>query len=156
MTTPEPAEMKPKRRCIDGGACHHECEPQYCFRKETSLPLSASGLGDDWETKTDIPPAAPVADDAVEALADALPTTHENTNWKELAEDMLIILAAQGWHLRRETKAPDGVASQPEAQSAPAMTEFELKLEAERLAYGAMVDADRMQGIINLAKKYRG
>lgn len=77
MTTPEPAELKPKRRCIDGGACHHECEPQYCFRKETSLPLSASGLGDDWETKTDDPPAAPVAEDAVEALALLFHDTYE-------------------------------------------------------------------------------
>ena len=34
------------------------------------------------------------------------------------------------------------------------VSEFAFKLEAERLAYGAMVDADRMQGIIELAKSY--
>lgn len=83
----------------------------------------------------------------------------ERDDLRERAKELYAKLDAVKWGTnlpRRETKAPDGVASQPEAQSAPAMTEFELKLEAERLAYGAMVDADRMQGIINLVKRYRG
>lgn len=34
-------------RCADGGKCHHHCDTR-CFRKECCVPLSASGLADDW------------------------------------------------------------------------------------------------------------
>lgn len=90
---------------------------------------------------TDLQDAAP-ADDAVEALADALPTTHENTNWKELAEDMLIILAAKGYTLRRET-----------------MTEAELLGAIEDILYGDDIhgaDDTHLDAIVELSKKYRG
>ena len=35
--------------CIDGGACHHNCGPKgKCFRQDGCVPLSASGLANDW------------------------------------------------------------------------------------------------------------
>lgn len=34
------------------------------------------------------------------------------------------------------------------------MTDFELELEAERLAYGLMQDCDRKAGIVKLAKEW--
>lgn len=141
-TTPEPAEMKPCREAFE-----RWWSPLY----DRSLERNGDGYSlmqtqlawdawkNSWNTRT--PPAA-VAEDAVEALADALPTTHENTNWKELAEDMLIILAAKGYTLRRET-----------------MTEAELEREAKDLAYNGVfceTDEDLRREIIELAKKFRG
>lgn len=35
-------------RCKDGGVCHHDCKPGKCFRVSACLPLSGSGLPDDW------------------------------------------------------------------------------------------------------------
>lgn len=151
-TTTEPAELKP---CP---FCGKDPQPYWNGLGCTTVGCALGSQHiewDKWQTRT--PPAAPVAEDAVEALTVALAKSSGIDDYTIAAPEQIIeYLSAQDWHLRRETKAPDGVASQPEAQSAPAMTEFELKLEAERLAYGAMVDADRMQGIINLAKKYRG
>lgn len=38
-----------RRVCPDGGRCHHSCLGERCWRRETGcVPLSASGLGDDW------------------------------------------------------------------------------------------------------------
>jgi hypothetical protein len=35
--------------CIDGGACHHECSPDgECFRAKACVPLTGSGLAEDW------------------------------------------------------------------------------------------------------------
>lgn len=41
-------------RCADGGKCHHLCKTE-CFRKDGCVPLSGSGLTDDWKE-----PSAPV------------------------------------------------------------------------------------------------
>ena len=38
-------------RCADGGKCHHECDTS-CFRKEACVPLTGSGLNDDWSVPT--------------------------------------------------------------------------------------------------------
>lgn len=38
--------MSPPRLCPDGGACHHECATNCCFRVATCEPLSASGWTD--------------------------------------------------------------------------------------------------------------
>lgn len=35
------------RRCPDGGACHHGCQPVECFRVQTCGPLSE--YGEDWK-----------------------------------------------------------------------------------------------------------
>jgi hypothetical protein len=40
-------------RCADGGKCHHACI-ETCFRKECCVPLSESGLGDDWLPKSEV------------------------------------------------------------------------------------------------------
>jgi hypothetical protein len=34
-------------RCADGATCHHNCG-QACFRKGSCLPLTLSGLNNDW------------------------------------------------------------------------------------------------------------
>jgi hypothetical protein len=34
-------------RCADGGKCHHMCDTE-CFRRDCCVPLTASGLNDDW------------------------------------------------------------------------------------------------------------
>lgn len=36
-------------RCADGGKCHHECAVS-CFRRIACVPLTSSGLNDDWQT----------------------------------------------------------------------------------------------------------
>ncbi|WMR34749.1 hypothetical protein [Metapseudomonas otitidis] len=41
------------QRCADGGTCHHRCATE-CFRKDGCVPLSGSGLRDDWSA----PPAS--------------------------------------------------------------------------------------------------
>ncbi|MDG9784685.1 Lar family restriction alleviation protein [Metapseudomonas otitidis] len=41
------------QRCADGGTCHHRCNTE-CFRKDGCVPLSGSGLRDDWSA----PPAS--------------------------------------------------------------------------------------------------
>ncbi|OOZ41639.1 hypothetical protein BOW53_02875 [Solemya pervernicosa gill symbiont] len=38
-----------KRKCKDGGTCHHRCEANECFREESCVPLSGSGLNDNWQ-----------------------------------------------------------------------------------------------------------
>lgn len=38
-------------RCADGGKCHHNCLSK-CWRRDSCLPLGASGLQDDWTTPT--------------------------------------------------------------------------------------------------------
>lgn len=53
--------------CKDGGKCHHQCETA-CFRQQTCSPLTASGLGHDWQptvpgvevTESFIPPGAEI------------------------------------------------------------------------------------------------
>lgn len=37
-------------RCADGGKCHHMCDSE-CFRKDGCVPLSGSGLTDDWQAR---------------------------------------------------------------------------------------------------------
>lgn len=39
-------------RCADGGTCHHHCATS-CSRKDTCVPLSASGLLDNWRTPSE-------------------------------------------------------------------------------------------------------
>lgn len=37
--------------CIDGGTCHHSCTAnEGCFRRDGCVPLSCSGLDDQWRT----------------------------------------------------------------------------------------------------------
>ena len=37
--------------CKDGGKCHHYCTAQEgCFRQKCCVPLSSSGLDDQWNT----------------------------------------------------------------------------------------------------------
>lgn len=64
---------------------------------------------------------------------------------------------------RCETTAPDGVAKQPEAQSAPAMTDEELEAECDKLSEYwvdeymlAAKPTGFKEQMMNLAKKYRG
>lgn len=38
----------PKEECIDGGTCHHDCKNK-CFREKCCVPLSHSGLHDNWK-----------------------------------------------------------------------------------------------------------
>ena len=39
-----------RRECRDGGTCHHKCWPQEaCFREQYCVPLSISGLDDNWQ-----------------------------------------------------------------------------------------------------------
>lgn len=41
-----------RRTCPDDGCCHHKCGPDdKCFRSTYCLPLSGSGLNDDWTPK---------------------------------------------------------------------------------------------------------
>lgn len=44
--------LRESGHCIDGGECHHGCEPhpdKPCWRKTGGcVPLSGSGLADDW------------------------------------------------------------------------------------------------------------
>ena len=43
----ERAEKESRRRCPDGGVCHHKCTGEYCFRISTGCePLSI--VGDVW------------------------------------------------------------------------------------------------------------
>lgn len=42
--------MTDRPTCKDGGTCHHDCRPGECFRVRSCLPLSSSGLPDDWGT----------------------------------------------------------------------------------------------------------
>jgi hypothetical protein len=38
-----------RRRCPDGGACHHQCTAGECFRVRFCAPLSLAGFpGNDW------------------------------------------------------------------------------------------------------------
>lgn len=41
-------------RCADGGTCHHGCTAE-CFRRECCVPLTASGLNDDWSAPGEEP-----------------------------------------------------------------------------------------------------
>lgn len=34
--------------CIDGGKCHHRCNPGPCFRQNGCAPLTGSALQNDW------------------------------------------------------------------------------------------------------------
>lgn len=34
-------------RCADGGKCHHKCQDE-CSRRKSCVPLSGSGLANDW------------------------------------------------------------------------------------------------------------
>lgn len=44
-------------RCPDGGKCHHDCEQAApCFRSKSCVPLSGSGLRDDWSLPTSAAP----------------------------------------------------------------------------------------------------
>jgi hypothetical protein len=45
-------------QCIDGGTCHHQCATE-CFRKSCCVPLSCSGLNDDWTPKRELPVMVP-------------------------------------------------------------------------------------------------
>ena len=105
-------------------------------------------------------------DDAVEALTRAIyclsPADEMPVGLiKEMAaKACLVRLSTQGYTLRRETTAPDGVAKQPEAQSAPAMTEVELEREAMSICndrqYRDLPYLEMLRRIEELAKKYRG
>jgi hypothetical protein len=45
-------------RCIDGGKCHHKCDPKgECWRQDGSVPLTGSRLTDDWKLPA---PSAPL------------------------------------------------------------------------------------------------
>lgn len=44
----EIADRVAQRRCPDGGACHHVCDPDVCFRVATCEPLSGVFTGDRW------------------------------------------------------------------------------------------------------------
>jgi hypothetical protein len=51
---------QPRRKCIDNGTCHHECNPSECFREEHCAPFSDSGLNDNWKPIASLPlPAIP-------------------------------------------------------------------------------------------------
>lgn len=59
--------MARDERCPDGGACHHECPLDECFRVRACAPLSA--YGEDW-TAEDVarfggPPAVPTIEDVI-------------------------------------------------------------------------------------------
>lgn len=41
-------------RCADGGTCHHGCTAE-CFRRDCCVPLTASGLNDDWSAPVEEP-----------------------------------------------------------------------------------------------------
>ena len=41
-------------RCKDGGKCHHSCTDG-CFREKYCVPLSGSGLDDNWNPNNPIP-----------------------------------------------------------------------------------------------------
>lgn len=41
-------------RCADGGTCHHCCTAE-CFRRACCVPLTASGLNDDWSAPVEEP-----------------------------------------------------------------------------------------------------
>jgi hypothetical protein len=41
-------------QCADGGTCHHHCTTT-CFRKDGCVPLTLSGLKDDWTAPPDEP-----------------------------------------------------------------------------------------------------
>lgn len=42
--------MRDAGLCIDGGKCHHKCDPEgACFRRDGFVPLSGSGLADNWQ-----------------------------------------------------------------------------------------------------------
>lgn len=43
---PSEGTQQNARRCPDGGACHHGCEPLQCFRVDCCSPLSSHG--EDW------------------------------------------------------------------------------------------------------------
>lgn len=61
---------QPKRKCIDGGTCHHECQPSECFREECCAPFSDSGLDDNWKPIAALPlPAMPEQAEPVAYLA---------------------------------------------------------------------------------------
>ena len=44
-------------RCVDGGKCHHLCDTE-CLRRDCCVPLTASGLNDDWSIPDDDAPAS--------------------------------------------------------------------------------------------------
>ena len=37
-----------KRKCKDGGTCHHNCKEGECYREQSCAPLSGSGYDDNW------------------------------------------------------------------------------------------------------------
>lgn len=64
------ATLRENGCCIDGGKCHHRCDPKgECFRQRGCVPLSGSRLGDDWKLPAHQP--APVVDDAMVELIEA-------------------------------------------------------------------------------------
>lgn len=44
------SQEKLGQTCMDGGTCHHSCQNE-CFRKTCCVPLSDSGLDDNWQPK---------------------------------------------------------------------------------------------------------
>lgn len=41
--------LRDNKLCVDGGTCHHMCDPKgNCFRERGCLPLTGSKLNDDW------------------------------------------------------------------------------------------------------------
>jgi hypothetical protein len=93
----------------------------------------------EWNASAD--PAAPVADDAVEALAFILAGPQCQDVDDRFAKQVIGELAQKGYTLTRET-----------------MTEAELQREAEKIAKDMFewVDSANAAFIVALAKKYRG
>lgn len=146
-TTPEPAELKP---CLS--------QETLALLKEHARTLWVCGQGDDAAAETDrrvatgielllkwhstrTPPAAPVAEDAVEALASALRAVCGHRRPDDKRDAAFIIDALQGQQgltLRRET-----------------MTEAELE-EAVLTALNYASHGARVSACVQVAKKFRG
>lgn len=83
--------MSSKLNCIDGGACHHKCDfPYNCFRKLACLPLSGSGLNDNWTLPVDAPMSMETLvahrqqERDLRVEAERVRTSHDQTEYRRL------------------------------------------------------------------------
>lgn len=173
MTTPEPAELKPCQYCrimpfvfnthnppnVIGGWMAM-CGAVECKNPQASIGKTKAEATENWNTANSTPPA-PVAEDAVEAMNTAIAESLlvEYSSYPSPVE-VIRHLSARGYTLRRETTAPNGVASQPEAQGAPAMTEAELEREFRKLQTYKFTAQSKelmvmLEDALAIAKKFR-